>query len=287
MIAISPKLSLPVKGLFRRVTNGVYIMQFYTSIAANSVTKFSGTELHTSEFALPSRRQTIVEKFSFGVLSFDEDMITGDDLKKLSTEDCTKMVHEGFLMDPGRVPELYYNETLKVQLQAVLEPKGFTVLSLSCGTKDVLPYNPYWRSTLDLAVLKDSDNSRLLASSQVDTPPPNDDEVDDGMDLSEDEDESENKMLCVELKKFKESRAQMYAEAWNLAINKLVDKCTTRKEMICSVVTVFCILSCEKCRKGHLSAIRFDVKKCSCELLEEDKDRPIHECFNIALSLFD
>lgn len=280
MIAISQQLTLPVAGLFRRVTSGVYVKLFYTSVAANTVKTFRGTE-DFRQFELPRGYRTIMEKLCFGVLSFDEDIIAGKDLKELSPDDCARIVHEGFFMDPARVPELYYNETFKVQLETMLEPKGFKVLSQNCGTRELLPYNPYWRSNLDLAVLKDSNNS-LLMSSQIVTPPPNNNE-DERMD--EDEDEDKRKMLCVELKRVNESKAQMYAEAWNLAIHKLLHKRTTRKKIMSSTVTVYCILSCEKCKRGLLSAISLDVKNSSCKLFEDEEEHPILDCFNIALSL--
>lgn len=79
----------------------------------------------------------------------NEKLICGrTNLKEVDEATCVKVVQEGFLMNPRHVPELYYNETFRLQLEHACNENGFTVLSRKSEFKP-LPYNHYWNSLRD------------------------------------------------------------------------------------------------------------------------------------------
>lgn len=167
----------------------MYILTFYVSTAASSVGKFNGTS-DPDPISWQLNTQPILENICFGALSFNEDLIGEKNLEDVDECTCTKIVRCGTLMDPIRVPELYYTESLKLQLERLLTPKGFTVLSQTCGCRSLLPYNPYWKSLLDLAIFKSDDPSTQLVLCTV-APPPDEEEEEDPTPVT----------LCTEFKK--------------------------------------------------------------------------------------
>lgn len=117
-------------------------------------------------------------------------------------------------------------------------------------------------------------------------PTPEDDQsmILDGMnntvDVTVEEDESGLKLLLAEKVG---GRAQMYAEAFNLAVQRLLHKYTADEDLKSKFVKVFCILTSNNCREGVLSTLEIDIGKKKCEIREETGPRLIRECFNIFL----
>ena len=46
----------------------------------------------------------------------DEKLYEGKTLQELDDTTCRQLIHGGFVIPPDKVPELFYNESFKIQL---------------------------------------------------------------------------------------------------------------------------------------------------------------------------
>ncbi len=108
----------------------------------------------------------------FGAMSFNKNLIADvEDLSKLSSDTCAEIVRTGHVIPSDRVPELFYNESFKVQLTAFLKNKGF-IVETDNPCKNVLPYNMYYKSKADIVIKSSEYSSTILTVSEaVETPP--------------------------------------------------------------------------------------------------------------------
>lgn len=100
--------------------------------------------------------------------------------------------------------ELFYNESFKVQLEHKLSQKGFDVSSQKSFEREIMQYNPYFKSLTDLLInRKEHDDSRsILVSERMPTPPEDLPEENDDVMLGEPvATVREKKTVIVELKK--------------------------------------------------------------------------------------
>ena len=226
-----------VHGVFVKVSHKAYVKLYYNSIAASSVSHFPGPAITKEEFQLSKSE---LQSFNFGSLVVNEDYLPlYGDVTKIDDATCAKLVHESFIIPTTSIPELYYNESFKIQLKYHLEHKGYSVSSQQTG---ILPYNSYYKSVVDLLITKTESStspfSSFLAVNTTPITPPSEEEEEEDIptdvtdttteviDIPGNVDPKSMKILLSELKKtqnIKAGRAQMYAEAFNVGVTKFVD----------------------------------------------------------------
>ena len=151
-----------VDGVFVKVSHKVYVKLYHKSIAASSVSHFPGPAITKEDFQLS---KSGLQSFYFGSLVVNEDDLPlNGDVTKIDDATCAKLVHESFIIPTTSIPELYYNESFKIQLKYHLQHKGYSVSSQQTG---ILPYNSYYKSVVDLLITKTESSTSPFSSFLV------------------------------------------------------------------------------------------------------------------------
>jgi hypothetical protein len=260
--------------VYKLVQPEVFFRVHYVSIAASYLKDFP-TSSNPSKFCGKKRKERVVIKpFHYGSLVVDEELL-GDDHTKLSPETSAKVLETAIQIK--NLPELYINDSIKVQLERQLNGKPYTVRSQIAG-KELLPYNLYFNSHPDLVIQNNTTNAdSSLVAVDVEAEAASDSD-------SESEDEFDDINWVSELKKKSGGQAQLYAEAFNVATTSVAEQVSRNSISTINKVCVYCILLTQECRRGLLSRMILDFQEGKCLIEEEGETRPSHECFDIALN---
>lgn len=203
--------------------------------------------LSTKTMQLEPSKKKYIRQICFGAMSVAEEFNEEKDLSKLSSEECTQIVHSGYVISSDKVPELFYNASLKVQLACILKKEGFIVQTKENNENmSLLPYNVYYRSEADIVVTKSPEESE----SESETP----------------------SVLVTELKKgftvTQKMRAQAHAEAFNVGVSHLIRSCHEDYSALRDrYIEIYCILSFSNCKRGKVSKMTISSSKC--EVVED------------------
>lgn len=151
------------EGVFREAKLEKFFKIHHTSTPASEVSSFETTLPRNAVTFTTQKKEISIPRIFFGSMAVDETAISDDDLKRLTNEECVKIIHTGFIIND--IPELWINKSLHLQLKKYLKDKGYSVETQRIDHDNtVLPYNKYYKSIPDLVISKEK---KILAVSSI------------------------------------------------------------------------------------------------------------------------
>lgn len=187
-----------------------------------------------------------------------------------------EIFQSAFVIPSSKIPELYINRSLEIQLAKYFLQFGGKVGSQSAPFLLKEEHNCYHTSLPDLVLWLNSPVTVCKQSEQT-----HEDEGEGETDGEEQEEE--DRIACSELKKGTHGLYQLYGESFNVAASYACLQVRNGKPL--TSVTVYCLLLVKECRYGKLAEITIDFNERKCALTEDPNERTTDECFQILVSL--
>ena len=260
------------KGHYTKVVRDCYYRVYHDPERASDLRTFGVTYVNPRiNFTKKLSPDVPSPNLIFGSIVADENLLS-DDLAAMDNEKMKKVFQSAFVMPAHKIPELYLNKSLEIQLVKYFKQFGGKVESQLSLPKE--QHNCYHTSSPDLV---------LWLKCPVTVHEQRDESDSTHEELSTSETDGEDYVAVSELKKGAHGKYQLYGEGFNVAAGYACSLLRQGKPV--TSVTVYCLLLVKECKYGTVAEMTIDFERGVCTLKEDPDERTADECFQILASL--
>jgi len=263
------------KGPYKKMIGGAYYRVYHDPQRASDLRTFDVTYIKPQiDFTKKLSPDVPSPNLIFGSIVADENLLS-DDLAAMDNEKMKEVFQSAFIMPAHKIPELYLNRSLEIQLVKYFKQFGGKVESQLSFPKE--EHNYYHTSSPDLVLWLKCPVTVHEQRDESDST--HEDEGESSMSGTDGEDY----VAVSELKKGAHGKYQLYGEGFNVAAGYACSQLRQRKPV--TSITVYCLLLVKECKYGKLAEMTINFESGECTLKEDPNEHTADECFQILASL--